>query len=189
MRRLAATALLALAPSAALADGAMPQMDFHNPLTLSQVLWMIVILVALYMVLAFWGLPQIGAVLENRAQLIAKDLAAARAAKTAADRAVAELNATISHARNTAQAEISKAVSAAKAAAAEEAAHRAEELDRKLTAAEAQIDTARSAALAAIKPVAEATAATIITKLTGLVPPAESITRSVDAALNTQQAA
>jgi F-type H+-transporting ATPase subunit b len=189
MRRLAATALLALAPSAALADGAMPQMDFHNPLTLSQVLWMIVILVALYIALASWGLPQIGAVLENRAQIIAKDLAAARSAKTAADRAVAELNATLSHARNTAQAEIAKAVSAAKALAGDEAAHRAEQLERKLAAAEAQIDAARNAALAAIKPVAEATAASIIGKLTGAAPAAETIARSVDEALIAQKAA
>lgn len=189
MRRLAATALLALAPSAALADGAMPQMDFHNPLTLSQVLWMIVILVALYFALASWGLPQIGAVLENRAQIIAKDLAAARGAKAAADRAVAELNATLSHARHTAQAEIAKAVTAAKASAAEEAAHRAEELDKKLAAAEAQIDQARRAALAAIKPVAEATAASIIAKLTGAAPAAEAIARGVETALSTQKAA
>jgi hypothetical protein len=38
MRRLPLAVLLALAPMGAMA-GTMPQMDFHNPLTGSQVIW------------------------------------------------------------------------------------------------------------------------------------------------------
>ncbi len=111
-------ALLLSAPTAAMAEGTMPQMDFHNPLTGTQVLWMAVILVVLYAVLARWGLPEVGKVLENRSAVIDRDLAAARGAKTAADEAVAQLNVTIKLARDTAQAQIAAAVAQAKAEAA-----------------------------------------------------------------------
>ena len=79
MRKLTTIGLLSIAPSAALADGTMPQMDFTNPLTLDQVGWMAVILVVLYLVLSRWGLPQIGKVIEHREAVIAQDLAAANA--------------------------------------------------------------------------------------------------------------
>jgi len=178
MRKLSTAILLALAPSAALAD-TMPQMDFHNPLTLDQVGWMAVILVVLYLLLSRWGLPEIGKVLENRAAVIARDLAAARAAKHEADAAVAALNATISQARAAAQAEVAKAVTDAKANAAAESTALAAKLEAKLAAAEAQI----AAALAAIKPVAAEAASTILLKLTGIQPAQDQLAPRLEAAL------
>lgn len=167
----------------------MPQMDFHNPLTGEQVLWMVVILVVLYLLLARWGLPEMGKVLENRASVIARDLAAARSAKTAADQAVTQLNATMAQARNKAQAQIASAVAQAKAQAALNAAALAASLDAKLAASEAQIDAARAQAMAAIKPVAEVAASTMLSKLTGSVPAAETLARRVDDALAARKAA
>jgi F-type H+-transporting ATPase subunit b len=188
MRKLSTAALLALAPSAAFAD-TMPQMDFHNPLTLDQVGWMVVILVVLYLTLSRWGLPQIGQVLENRAAVIARDLAAARAAKIEADAAVVALNATISHARAAAQAEVAKAVTDAKAHAAAESAALAAKLEAKLAAAETQIAAARAAALAAIKPVAAEAASTILLKLTGIKPAEDQLTPRLEAALAARKVA
>ena len=52
MIRTAFLAALAMAPTAALAEGTMPQMDFSNPLTTSQVVWMVIILVALELLVA-----------------------------------------------------------------------------------------------------------------------------------------
>ena len=175
-------AVMVLAPSSAVAD-TMPQMDFKNPLTFDQVGWMAVILVVLYFALARWGLPEIGKVLENRAAVIARDLAAARAAKIEADAAVKALNATISQARAAAQAEVAKAVTDAKAHAAAEATALAAKLEAKLAEAETQIATARAAALAAIKPVAAEAAGTILLKLTGTQPAADQLAPRLDAAL------
>ncbi|MDE2239721.1 MAG: F0F1 ATP synthase subunit B [Rhodospirillales bacterium] len=189
MRRLSTALLLALVPSVALADGEMPQMDFSNPLTLDQVSWMAVILVVLYLVLARWGLPQIGKVLENRAAIIARDLAAARAAKQEADRAVALLTATLSSARANAQAEVAKAVADAKADAAAKAAALSAALDAKLAESEARIDAARNAAMAAIKPVASEAAGEMLLKLTGSVPAQEELVRCVEDALAVRKAA
>jgi F-type H+-transporting ATPase subunit b len=188
MRKLSTAALLVMAPSAALAD-TMPQMDFHNPLTLDQVGWMAVILVVLYLLLSRWGLPEIGKVLENRAAVIARDLSAARAAKHEADQAVAALNATISQARAAAQAEVAKAVTDAKARASAEGAALAASLEAKLAAAEAQIATARAAALAAIKPVAAEAARTILLKLTGTQPAEDQLASRLDAALAARKVA
>lgn len=189
MRRLSTALLLALAPSAALAEGKMPQMDFSNPLTGDQVGWMVVILVVLYLALSRWGLPQVGKVLEDRAAAIARDLAAARAAKLEADRAVSLLNATLAAARANAQAEVAEAVAQAKAKAAAQAAELNARMEAKLAEAEARIEAARTAALAAIKPVAAEAAQEMLRRLIGAAPPAEELAREVDAALAARKAA
>jgi F-type H+-transporting ATPase subunit b len=173
-RRLLTAIALGCLPSAAVAD-TMPQMDFHNPLTADQLIWMAVILVVLYLLLAGWGLPRIGVVMENRASVIAKDLNAARVAKIAADQSVAALNATMKAARANAHAEIAAAVAQAKAAAALEAATVSTMLDAQLAASEAEIAAALVTAMAAIKPVAAETAKTILLRLTGQTPDAAAL--------------
>jgi F-type H+-transporting ATPase subunit b len=187
--RLAATALLLLSPTAALAEGTMPQMDFHNPLTGAQVLWMIVIMLVLYFLLSRWGLPEVGKVLENRAAVIDRDLAAARGAKTAADQAVAQMNATIAQARTAAQAQVATAVAEAKAQAAKEAAAQAAILEQKLAESEAQIAELQRTALAVIEPVAVETASTIFARLTGRPPAADTLGARVSEAMAARKAA
>ena len=189
MRRLAAIALLSLTPAAAMADETMPQMDFKNPLTLDQLVWMAVILVVLYFLLSRWGLPEMGKVLENRAAAIDRDLTAARSAKTAADQAVVALNATLSQARHAAQAQVAAAVEKAKAEAALNAAALNAKLDEKLAQSEAQIAAARAQAMAAIKPVAEETAQTILVRLIGTAPESSQLGQRVDDALAARKAA
>ena len=87
--RLALLATLLLAPAAARAEG-MPQLDFANPLTTSQVVWGVIIFVVLYILLARIGLPRVAEVIEQRARHIAADLETARASKTRADDAATE---------------------------------------------------------------------------------------------------
>ena len=182
MRAPGTTVLLALSPAAAQA-GTMPQMEFHNPLTFAQVGWMVVILVVLYQLLARWGLPEMGRVLENRAQMIARDLAAARAAKAEADQRAMALRATIAQARAQAQAEVAEMTSRAKARAAANAAALAERLDKNLAESEQRIARARAEAMAALKPVAVTACEAIWQKLTGSAAPESSAPRCVDAVL------
>ncbi len=189
MRRFSTALLLVLAPSAAVAEGTMPQMDFADPLTSTQILWMVVILVVLYLLLSRWGLPEIGKVLENRAEVIARDLAAARAAKQAAETAVAQMNATMAQARSTAQAEVAKAVADAKAKAEADAKVLNARLEAKLSAAEAQIAEAEKAALAAIRPVAAEAASSILLKLTGSPPAQTALAPCLDEALAARKVA
>lgn len=189
MRRLATSLAAILLPAMSRADSTMPQMDFHNPLTVDQLVWMVVILVALYLALSRWGLPRMGAVLENRAGVIARDLAAAYAAKAEADAAIRTLHETLRDAHAKAHAEVAAAVQAAKASAAAEAAKANAALEIRLAAAEAQIAQARAAALAALRPVAEHTAATMLTRLTGAPADATALSPRLDSALAAHVAA
>jgi F-type H+-transporting ATPase subunit b len=182
LRRVVTAAALVLLPGLALAEQTMPQMDFANPLTLDQIWWMVAILIALYVTLSRWGLPQVGSVLAHREAVISGDLEAARAAKGQADRMVAELNRLLNEARSSAQAEIAQAVNAAKAQAREEALKQQAALEAELEKSEAEIEKARAAALAAIKPVATETAAAILSKLTGAAPDAAALEPKIDRA-------
>ncbi len=178
--RLLPAFLIALFPATALAaeQGGMPQFQFGNPLTISQVVWMVVIFLALYAVLARWALPGVGAVLEERARRISADLDAAKAAKAEADRAVAELAAATRAARAEAQAEI-----AAATAAAREAATLNARLEGDLKEAEARISAARSQAMGALREVACEAAGAMITRLTGRPARAGTLARAIEVSL------
>src|SRR5579863_5172240 len=119
---LAALSPLLLLPAGAAHAKGMPQIDFANPLTTSQVVWGALIFIVLYVLLSRWALPEVGSVLQERATAIATDLDAARGAKEQADKAVDELTRATREAHAGAQAEIAQAVAAAKAIADAQAA-------------------------------------------------------------------
>jgi F-type H+-transporting ATPase subunit b len=144
----------------------MPQLDFANPLTISQVVWLAIIFALLYFLLSQWALPKVASVLEFRAASIGQDLEAARAAKAEADAAIAELTAATRSAQAAAQAEISGAVDEANRAALAQAAVTNAKLEAQLADAEAQIDAARKSALGALQQVATETAQMVVDRLT-----------------------
>ncbi|MDQ2763977.1 MAG: F0F1 ATP synthase subunit B [Pseudomonadota bacterium] len=157
----------------------MPQLDFHNPLTISQVVWMFIIFAALYAALRYWALPQMGGVLEMREQRISTDLASARTAKEEADRAATEIAERGRSASAEAQAQVAKASDAAKREAAEQARVDGEQLDRQLAEAEQRISAARKEAMGALRQVATDTAAAVVSRLTGQVPDSARIDAAV----------
>lgn len=165
MKRLAT--LLLLASGSAHAD-TMPQLDFANPLLLSQVVWGALIFLVFYLLVSRWGLPKVGAVLEMRAQTIGADLEAARLSKSSADQAVAELNEARRRAIAQSQAEIAEASAAAKANAASRAKELGSWLDAQLAESEARISQDRTRALGSLQDVATETAQAVIARLTGL---------------------
>ena len=148
----------------------MPQLDFANPLTISQVVWMFVIFAILYAALRFWALPQVGGVLEMREQRIAADLNTARHAKEEADRAAAEIAERGRSASAEAQAQVSAASDAAKREAAEQARVDSEQLEKQLAEAEQRIAAARKDAMGALRQVANDTATAVVSRLTGHAP-------------------
>lgn len=157
----------------------MPQLDFSNPLTIAQVVWMAIIFGLLYYILARYALPQVAEVLEGRASRIAVDLDSARAAKAQADAAVAEITEAGRRAAAEAQAGISTAVAQAKAEAAEQSRAADERLNAQLAVAERRIGEARKSAMGALREVATETAGLVVSRLTGQ--PADAA--SVDAAV------
>ena len=170
MRLLPATLplLLAIAATPAMAaEKGMPQLDFANPLTISQIVWLAVIFLAMYALLSTWALPQVGNVLRDRSSRIASDLDTARAAKDEAD---AKLSAALLAARDAdarAQAEIAAAIAAAKSAAEARAATQNAALSEKLAAAEQTIADARTKAMHSLHDVAASVASTMAERLSG----------------------
>jgi F-type H+-transporting ATPase subunit b len=146
----------------------MPQIDFANPLTLYQVLWMAVIFLALYLALSRWALPQVADVIDARGARIAADLDVAREAKARADQAVAELTSATKRAHAEAQAAIMAAIAQARSEALAESRAANADLEARLAAAERQIDAARAQAVGSLREIATTTAATIVGRLTGV---------------------
>ena len=184
LRRVTPLAMsLLLLPAAAMAEG-MPQMDFKNPLTTSQVVWGAIIFIVLYILASKFALPKVGSVLEERAAHIARDLQTAQAAKTKADAGMTEATAAIAQARSEAQTAINAALDAAKGAAADQAATLNARLEKQLSDAEAQIGQARAQAMQALREVATETAATVVTRLTGRAPDAQRLDGAIRSALS-----
>ncbi|MCS6854559.1 MAG: F0F1 ATP synthase subunit B' [Elioraea sp.] len=148
----------------------MPQLDFGNPLILSQLFWLLVIFGALYLILSKVALPPVASVLEERASRIAADLERARALKEEADAAIAEAERAQAKARAEAQAAIRSAIEQAKAEAAKAEAEQAARLARQIKDAEARIAEARARAEAAIGEVAVAAAQAATARLIGVSP-------------------
>jgi F-type H+-transporting ATPase subunit b len=161
----------------------MPQLNFASPLTVSQVVWMALIFLTLYLLLARWGLPQVEAVLEDRAARINADLDAARAAKSEVDAAMNEVRTATRQAQAEAQAQIASAVAEAKAAAAAQAEHANARLEEQLRLAETQIAAARSAAMGALRQVASVTTANLVNRLTGMAAESGRIDEMVGAVI------
>jgi len=175
--------LLCSAARAAGSKGGMPQLDFANPLTISQVIWGAVIFYVLYLTLRDWGLPQVERVLEQRAATIAADLDAAQQARAEATATATELQQIERKARSDAQAEIAHADDQARKKAALQASVMDQRLEAQIAAAESRIAAARAEALGALREVATDTAAALVVRLTGQQPPPQAVERAVAAAL------
>lgn len=186
MRRFAAIAIpaaaIVLAAGAARAD-TMPQLDFANHLLVSQVVWGAIIFAAFYFLLARWGLPKVASVLELRASTIAADLDQARAAKQAADQAVADLTAARQKAYADSQAAIAEATAKAKADSASRAAEQSQKLDRQLAESEARIGASRAEAMGRLQDMATDAAEAVVTRLTGHEPGRDRVREAVGHAM------
>lgn len=180
------TALPAVAQAASErpSGSGMPQLDFANPLTIAQVVWMLIIFGLLYWLVKNVGLPRVAEVLEARQARIQGDLEAAQRMKSDADAAMAALRAETARARAEAQSSVAAAVQAAEA----ENQKRTEALNARLATqvaeAEARIDRARASAMGALREVATETTTAVVAKLLGNADP-----RAVAAAVEREMAA
>jgi F-type H+-transporting ATPase subunit b len=143
----------------------LPQLD-HTTFA-SQLFWLVVCFVVLYLVISRVAAPKIGGVIQDRANRIKGDLDTAAAAKRDSEAAVAGYEKALADARsrglkmgdelrNTVQAEINAKYDAA-----------AKDLAASTAKAEARIAEMRKAAMARVGEVARDAASDIVTKLTG----------------------
>jgi F-type H+-transporting ATPase subunit b len=152
---------------------------FNKDTFASQLLWITLAFVGLYLLMSRVALPRIGSIIEDRKQRIASDFAEAERLKVESDAASVAYEKSLADARGRAQALANE--TREREAKAAESARKA--LDAKLNAqigeAEKTIATRRSAAMTNVQGIAVDAAAAIVERLTGSAPG----TREVEAAV------
>jgi F-type H+-transporting ATPase subunit b len=145
----------------------------------SQLLWLALTFVALYLLMSRIALPRVATILEDRRQRIEGDLADAQRLKEQSDAAIAAHEKALAQARGRAQALANETMQ--KQAAQAEANRK--ELDARLNVriaeAEKSIATTRMAAMANVQGIATEAAAAIVERLTGTAPPGQEIAAAV----------
>lgn len=149
-----------------------PFQSEHFP---SQVLWLTVTFILLYVLMSRIALPRIGAIFAERSKRIADDLAAAQRSKEQSEAANAAYQKALADARGRAQA-IAAETRERQAAEAETANKRLEsQLHEKLAAAERSIATTRASAMGNVGSIAAETAAAIVERLIGKAPSQQEV--------------
>jgi F-type H+-transporting ATPase subunit b len=152
---------------------------FDSQTFASQLLWLALIFIALYLLMSRVALPRIGSILDARRQRIEDDLAEAQRFKDASDAAIAAHEKALAEARGRAQTLANE--TRAKAAATAET--RRKEVDTSLQAriaeAEKTIAATRSAAMENVRSIASEAAGAIVERLTGIAPAREEVNEAV----------
>jgi len=152
---------------------------FQKETFASQLVWLALIFVALYLLMSRIALPRIGSILDARRQRIEGDLADAARLKNESDAAIVAYETALAEARGRAQTLANE--TRAKEAAAAEAARKAldAKLNERIADAEKAIARTRTAAMANVRGIAADAAATIVERLIGAAPPREQVANAV----------
>lgn len=148
----------------------------------SQLAWLAITFVFLYVVMSRLALPRVGEVLENRKAKIDGDLAAADASRQKTDAAIAAYEAALAAAKSKAQTIATQNSDAIKAELSDKRKVVEADLASKVAAAEQRIAVTKSAAMANVDEIAAETAQTVVTQLVGDIP-SDSIRAAVAKAI------
>ena len=141
----------------------------------SQLVWLAISFVLLYVLMSKIALPRIGSILAERTKLIGDDLAAAERLKHQSDAAHAAYEKSLADARTRAQG-IASATREQQARDAAAIQQRLEaQLHERLAAAEQSIAKTRSAAMGNVRSIAADTASAIVERLIGKTPAEQDI--------------
>ena len=159
-----------------------PPFDSHSfP---SQLLWLALTFITLYLLMARVALPRIGSILEQRRARIADDIAAAQRHKEQSDAVLAAHEKTLTEARSRAQ----TLANETRAKASAEAQARRKDVDAKLNLqiaeAEKAIAATRAGAMRNVRGIAGETAGAIVERLTGTAPAKGDVEQAVRAVLD-----
>jgi F-type H+-transporting ATPase subunit b len=157
------------------AGGHGPFPPFDKQTFPSQLLWLTLTFVALYLLMSRIALPRIDSILERRAQRISGDLAEASRLKGLSDAAIAAYEKSLAEARARAQALLND--SRQKQAAEAEAARKALDatLNARIAEAESRIAETKSAAMVNVRGIATEAAAAIVERLIGVAPASREV--------------
>jgi F-type H+-transporting ATPase subunit b len=149
----------------------------------SQLVWLAIVFVILYLLMSRVAIPRIGGILAARTQRIEGDFAAAQRMKAESEAALAAYEKSLAEARNRAQA-IGAEIRDKLHAEGEERRKALEaKLNTDLAEAEKQIAATKSAAMTNVRAIAVDAAAAIVQRLIGTAPPPAAVASAVDEAL------
>jgi len=149
----------------------------------SQLFWLAICFVALYLITARLVQPRVAGIIEGRKKQIAGDLAEASRLKSESEQAMADYEKALADARTRAQTIASETRDRLQAEAERNRKALEEQLNGRLADAEKQIAATKSAAMANVRGIATEAAAAIVTRLTGVTAPETAVAAAVDAVL------
>ncbi len=160
-----------------------PFPPFQKEYFASQLFWLALAFVILYVLMSKVALPRVAGILEARRARIAGDLAAAQQARDESEAAAAAYEKALADARNRAQAIANEtrdkfAVEAETKRKALEA-----DLNAKLVDAEKSIAATKASAMSNVRGIAVDSATAIVERLTGTAPPVATVDAAVDRVL------
>jgi F-type H+-transporting ATPase subunit b len=161
--------------------GAFP--PFNSQTFASQLVWLVITFVVLYVMLSKVALPRIGAIIENRQKQIDGDIADAGKLKVQSDEAIAAYEKALADARARAQLIANETRDRQAAEAAKIRKRIEDELNVKLADAEKSIAATKKAAMANVRGIAADAAKAIVERLIGSAPNDAAVDAAITAAL------
>ncbi len=149
----------------------------------SQLFWLALCFIALYVMTARLVRPRVGGIIEERRKSIARDLAEADRSKGESEAALAAYEKALAEARTRAQTIANETRNRLQAEAESNRKALEEKLNARLAEAEGTIATTKKAAMANVRGIATEATAAIIARLTGVSAPEPAVTAAVDAVL------
>jgi len=146
----------------------------------SQLFWLAICFVALYVITSRLVRPRVGGIIESRRNRIAGDLAEASRFKSEAEQAIAAYEKALADARMRAQTIANETRDRLRAEADRNRKALEDRLNARLGDAEKAIAAAKTAAMANVRAIAVEAAAAIVTRLVGVTAPESAVAAAVD---------
>ena len=163
--------------------GKPPFPPFNKETFASQLVWLVIFFVALYVIISKLAIPRLGGIIEARNQRIDGDLAEAKKLKDQSDAALASYDKSLADARTRAQTLAGETRDKLSAEADEVRRKLETELNAKLAKAEETIAATKTAAMANVQGIAIDTASAIVERLIGTAPAGSAVQAAVAGAL------
>lgn len=165
------------------AGGKAPFPPFQKDTFASQIVWLVIFFVALYLLVSRLALPRVGGIIKARQDTVAKDLAEAQRFKEKSDEELAAYESEMASARARAQAIGAEMRDSLAAKATAERKVLDDQLAQRLADAENKITATRKAAMSNVRAIATEATASIVQRLTGGAADGKAVEAAVDAAL------
>jgi F-type H+-transporting ATPase subunit b len=156
---------------------------FQKDTFASQLVWLAITFVLLYVLMARVALPRVGAIFDARRKRIDGDVAEADRLKGEAEQAMTAYEQSLTEARNRAHTIAAETHDKLQADAEKSRKVLEDQLNAKLADAERTIATTRAQAMSNVRTIASDAASAIVTRLTGVAPAETVVASALDSVL------